>query len=98
MTDVPHRLRRMVEERAGGRCEYCGLAQDGQEATFHIDRGITDESAPDPGHSPRRGTKRPSSSDVMTWIANQSRSSCFKVPIKIFSTLGATSETEGLVS
>jgi 5-methylcytosine-specific restriction endonuclease McrA len=23
--------------RARGRCEYCGLAQDGQEAEFHVD-------------------------------------------------------------
>ncbi len=32
--------RAMVEEvtlRARGRCEYCQLAQAGQEATFHID-------------------------------------------------------------
>jgi hypothetical protein len=27
----------MVRERAGDRCEYCGIAQAGQEATFHID-------------------------------------------------------------
>ena len=30
-------LRRQVIERAGNRCEYCCLAQTGQEATFHID-------------------------------------------------------------
>ncbi len=30
-------LRRLVTERAGNRCEYCGLAQEGQEATFHVD-------------------------------------------------------------
>ena len=30
-------LRRIVVERARHRCEYCGLAQAGQEATFHID-------------------------------------------------------------
>ena len=30
-------LRRAVRTRAQGRCEYCGLAQAGQEATFHID-------------------------------------------------------------
>jgi hypothetical protein len=35
--DVGARLRRLVLARAGGRCEYCGLAQEGQEATFHID-------------------------------------------------------------
>lgn len=30
-------LRRIVTERAGLRCEYCGLAQAGQEALFHLD-------------------------------------------------------------
>jgi hypothetical protein len=30
-------LRRQVIERADNRCEYCGLAQTGQEAAFHID-------------------------------------------------------------
>lgn len=34
---VPARLRRLVIKRANGRCEYCGLAQEGQEATFHFD-------------------------------------------------------------
>lgn len=37
MKDVPQRLRRLVLKRAGERCEYCGLSQAGQEATFHID-------------------------------------------------------------
>jgi hypothetical protein len=37
MSDVTTRLRRLVVDRAGGRCEYCGLSQEGQEATFHID-------------------------------------------------------------
>lgn len=37
MTVAPGRLRRFVAARAAGRCEYCGLAQEGQEATFHID-------------------------------------------------------------
>lgn len=37
MKDVPQRPRRLVLKRAGGRCEYCGLSQIGQEATFHID-------------------------------------------------------------
>ena len=37
MSSIPARMRRMVRERAGQRCEYCGLAQAGQEATFHID-------------------------------------------------------------
>jgi hypothetical protein len=26
-----------VRERAASRCEYCGLSQAGQEATFHVD-------------------------------------------------------------
>ncbi|MGH9838780.1 MAG: HNH endonuclease [Blastocatellia bacterium] len=30
-------LRRLVIRRAESRCEYCGLSQAGQEATFHID-------------------------------------------------------------
>ena len=37
MSDIPARLRRVVVLRAGDRCEYCRLAQKGQEATFHID-------------------------------------------------------------
>jgi hypothetical protein len=34
---LPSRLRRQVVTRARERCEYCGLAQAGQEATFHVD-------------------------------------------------------------
>ena len=34
---VPASLDRRVRDRAGGRCEYCRLAQVAQEATFHID-------------------------------------------------------------
>ena len=37
MSAIPVSLRRFVTERAQRRCEYCGLAQEGQEATFHID-------------------------------------------------------------
>jgi HNH endonuclease len=37
MSLVTVRLRRRVIDRADGHCEYCGLAQEGQEATFHID-------------------------------------------------------------
>jgi hypothetical protein len=40
MSSISARLRRLVIERAGQRCEYCGLAQEGQEATFHIDHVI----------------------------------------------------------
>lgn len=34
---IPEALRREVRERAGDRCEYCRIAQAGQEATFHVD-------------------------------------------------------------
>ena len=37
MTSIPIELRRLVIRRAGRRCEYCLLAQAGQEATFHVD-------------------------------------------------------------
>ncbi len=37
MSDVPAWLTEAVTARAGNRCEYCGLSQLGQEATFHID-------------------------------------------------------------
>jgi hypothetical protein len=40
MSHVRARLRRLVIRRAGNRCEYCLLAQIGQEATFHIDHII----------------------------------------------------------
>ena len=40
MKHVPARLRRLVIRRAGGCCEYCGLSQKGQEATFHVDHVI----------------------------------------------------------
>ncbi len=44
MPDVPASPRRRVVSRAGGRCEYCRLAQIGQEATFHVDH-ITPRAA-----------------------------------------------------
>lgn len=37
MSDIPAHLQRLVVRRAGGRCEYCGLSQEGQEAQFHVD-------------------------------------------------------------
>jgi hypothetical protein len=37
MSLIGARLRRAVIRRAADRCEYCGLSQAGQEATFHID-------------------------------------------------------------
>jgi len=42
---IPARLRRLVVERARERCEYCGLAQAGQEATFHIDHVIPEAAS-----------------------------------------------------
>ncbi len=40
MPAIPVDLRRRVIERADNRCEYCGLSQLGQVATFHIDHVI----------------------------------------------------------
>jgi HNH endonuclease len=40
MSKMPKRLSRMVRRRALDHCEYCGLSQEGQEATFHIDHVI----------------------------------------------------------
>ncbi|MCC7424134.1 MAG: HNH endonuclease [Planctomycetaceae bacterium] len=40
MGDISARLRRLVVDRARNRCEYCGLSQVGQEATFHVDHVI----------------------------------------------------------
>lgn len=40
MSDIPAELRKMVVSRASDHCEYCGLAQVGQEAAFHIDHVI----------------------------------------------------------
>ena len=37
MSDIPAWLTEAVVARAGSRCEYCGLSQLGQEATFHVD-------------------------------------------------------------
>lgn len=37
MSGITARLRQFTISRAGNRCEYCGLSQLGQEATFHID-------------------------------------------------------------
>ncbi|MCP3960623.1 MAG: HNH endonuclease [bacterium] len=40
MAHVSARLRRLVVRRASNRCEYCGLSQEGQEATFHVDHVV----------------------------------------------------------
>jgi len=37
---IPTSLQRRVRLRASDRCEYCRLAQAGQEATFHIDHVV----------------------------------------------------------
>ena len=37
---IPANLRRQVVQRAANCCEYCGLAQTGQEATFHVDHVV----------------------------------------------------------
>ena len=34
---IPDELRQHVIDRAQNRCEYCGLSQLGQAATFHVD-------------------------------------------------------------
>jgi len=34
---IAKRLSRLVRQRAAGRCEYCHLPQECQEAAFHID-------------------------------------------------------------
>ena len=40
MSLIAAALRDEVVLRASGRCEYCGLSQAGQEATFHIDHVV----------------------------------------------------------
>ena len=40
MARIPADLQRLVVARAAGRCEYCGIAQAGQEATFHVDHVV----------------------------------------------------------
>jgi hypothetical protein len=40
MTTIPASLRRFVIQRADNRCEYCGISQVGQVATFRIDHII----------------------------------------------------------
>ena len=50
MSDPPAALRAEVVARAGDRCEYCRLAQAGQEATFHIDH-VVPRAAGGPTHA-----------------------------------------------
>lgn len=40
MSDIPRSLTDYVFLRAVNRCEYCGLSQLGQEATFHVDHVV----------------------------------------------------------
>lgn len=42
---IPAALRRLVIDRAQGRCEYCRLAHEGQEAAFHVDHVIPRKAA-----------------------------------------------------
>lgn len=37
---IPSQMRKRFRERANDHCEYCGLSQRGQEATFHVDHII----------------------------------------------------------
>jgi len=37
---IPASLRRLAIQRSDDRCEYCGLSQAGQAATFHIDHVV----------------------------------------------------------
>jgi len=45
VSEIPAPLRRLVRQRAGSRCEYCGLSQAGQEATFHVDHIVPRRTA-----------------------------------------------------
>lgn len=40
MRYVSSTLRKQVVERSGNHCEYCGLSQAGQAATFHVDHVV----------------------------------------------------------
>ena len=40
MGSIPFALRQLVIQRADNRCEYCGISQIGQVATFHIDHVV----------------------------------------------------------
>jgi hypothetical protein len=40
MSTISASLRMLVIQRSGNRCEYCGISQIGQVATFHIDHVI----------------------------------------------------------
>ena len=40
MSLIPAALRRLVIQRADSRCEYCGISQAGQVATFHVDHVV----------------------------------------------------------
>jgi hypothetical protein len=43
---VAGNLRRIVADGARHRCEYCDLAQAGQEAAFHVNRGCRRRRTP----------------------------------------------------
>jgi 5-methylcytosine-specific restriction endonuclease McrA len=42
-TYIPDHLRRIVTERAGGRCEYCRIHQDDREYAHQIDHIIAEK-------------------------------------------------------
>jgi hypothetical protein len=47
MAFIPVALRRLVRRRASYRCEYCRLAEAGQEATFHLDHIVPEADGGD---------------------------------------------------
>ena len=40
MSKIPERVREQVRQRAGGRCEYCGIPEEAQLYPFHIEHII----------------------------------------------------------
>lgn len=45
MSSIPSSFRQRVIQRADNRCEYCGISQVGQVATFHIDHIVPSVAA-----------------------------------------------------
>lgn len=45
-------LRSFVRERAAGRCEYCRLPQDAEEAVFHVEHILARQHSPPSGDAP----------------------------------------------
>jgi hypothetical protein len=40
MTKIPESLREQIRQRAGGRCEYCGIPEEAQLYPFHVEHII----------------------------------------------------------